>query len=162
MAAGSTGAITTSQFYVNFDGLDRKMIKSVTEISFTGQVTGSEKPLASTKDGQTLRQATSGGYQEYPNLTIEVYLSEGDMDFYNWFIGVAPANYGGNAGSKWSENRKNGSVVAYAPDGKTVVMQWDIKNAWIKSYKVSDFDVQSKELAFETFEIVCEDIVRTK
>lgn len=153
--------IATSRFYVNFDGLTEKMIKSVQEISFKGNVKGSEKALASTKDGKTLRQSTSTGFEENPNVTIEVYLIEGDMDFYKWMQQTMPTSYAGAAsgGGKWSENRKNGSIVAYDP-GDKLIMQWDLKNAWIKSYKVSDFSAEGNDLASETFEIVCEDIKR--
>jgi len=76
--------IPTSRFYVEFDGHTEKMVKSVTEVNFSGQTAGHEKPLASTKGGKSLWQSTSGGYEENPNFTIEVFLAEGDMEFYNW------------------------------------------------------------------------------
>jgi phage tail-like protein len=155
--------IATSRFYVEFDGMTDKMLKSVQEISFKGQVKGSEKALASTKDGKTLRQSTSTGFEENPNITIEVYLVEGDMDFYNWMKAIMPKSYAG-AGSgdgKWSDNRKNGAIVAYDP-GDNEIMRWTIQKAWVKSYKVSDFSAEGTDLATETFELVCEDIKRTK
>ncbi|MDX2099284.1 MAG: phage tail protein [Leptolyngbyaceae cyanobacterium bins.59] len=156
--------ITTSRFYVEFDGLTEKLIKSVQEVAFQGQVKGYEKALASTKKGQTLRQSTSTGFEENPNFTIEVYLREGDMDFYNWMLNTMPTSYssggGGAAGQgQWAANRKNGSIVAYDPGDKEI-LRWKITNAWIKSYKVSDFTADGTDLAFETFEIVCEDIRR--
>jgi len=46
--------IPTSRYYVEFDGLTDKLIKSVSEVTFTGQTAGHEKPLASTKGGKTL------------------------------------------------------------------------------------------------------------
>ena len=155
--------ITTSRFYVEFDGLTEKLIKSVQEVAFQGQVKGYEKALASTKGGKTLRQSTSAGFEENPNFTIEVYLREGDMDFYNWFQNTMPTSYSsGSAASgqgKWSENRKNGAIVGYDPGDKEI-LRWTITKAWIKSYKVSDFAADGADLAFETFEIVCEDIRR--
>lgn len=155
--------ITTSRFYVEFDGMTEKMIKSVQEISFSGQVKGYEKALASTKGGKNLRQSTSAGFEENPNFTIEVYLSEGDMDFYNWMQLTMPTSYagGGEASGKgkWADNRKNGSITAYDP-GDNPILRWNITKAWIKSYKVSDFAADGADLAFETFEIVCEDIRR--
>jgi phage tail-like protein len=156
--------ITTSRFYVEFDGLTDKLLKSVQEVTFQGQVQGSEKPLMSGKGGVTRRQSTSTGYEENPNITIEVYLAEGDLDFYTWMQDTMPTDYSGASGAgsgKWADNRKNGSIVAYDPGDKEI-MRWDIKNAWIKSYKVSDFDATGTDLAFETFEIVCEDIKRVK
>lgn len=149
--------IPNSRYYVEFDGLTNKLIKSVTEVSFSGQTAGHEKPLASTKGGKTLWQTTSGGFEENPNVTIEVYVVEGDMDFYNWMKGSMPKSEGGDG--KWNSNRKNGSIVAYDSED-TEVIRWNLANAWIKSYKVSDFTAESKDLAVETFEIVCEQINR--
>jgi phage tail-like protein len=150
--------IPTSRFYVEFNGLENKMVKSVAEVSFSGQTTGHQKPLASTKDGKTLWQSTSGGFEENPNVTLEVYLVEGDMDFYTWMKATMPKSEGGDG--KWSENRKAGSIVAY-DSSDTEVLRWNLTNAWIKSYKVSNAGAESNELAFETFEIVCEQINRT-
>lgn len=158
--------ITTSRFYVEFDGMTNKLIKSVQEVAFQGQVKGYEKALASTKGGQTLRQSTSAGFEENPNFTIEVYLREGDTDFYSWMQSTMPKSYssgtGGASGKgEWAQNRKSGSIVAYDP-GDNEILRWDIKKAWIKSYKVSDFAADGSDLAVETFEIVCEDIRRVK
>lgn len=161
--ATSVKPITTSRFYVEFDGMTDKLIKSVQEIKFQGQVKGYEKALASTKGGKTLRQSTSTGFEENPNFTIEVYLREGDMDFYNWFQETMPTSYSSGASAtgkgKWGDNRKGGAITAYDPDDKAI-LRWEVKNAWIKSYKVSDFAADGGDLAFETFEIVCEDIRR--
>jgi len=153
--------VTTSRFYVEFDGMAEKMLKSVQEVTFKGQVKGSDKPLMSTKSGKTLRQSTSTGFEEHPNITLEVYLMKDDKEFYTWMEETMPTSYSGagSGGGQWSDRRKNGSIVAYDP-GDNEILRWEIKNAWIKSYKVSDFAADSTELAYETFEIVCEDIKR--
>lgn len=117
--------ITISRFYFEADGITEKMLKSVQEVSFQGQTAGHDKALASTKDAKTLRQSTSAGFEENPNITIEVYLAEGDMDFYNWFKAVMPTDYAG-AGSgdgKWADNRKNCTITAYDP-GDNIILQW--------------------------------------
>ncbi|AFZ01398.1 phage tail protein [Calothrix sp. PCC 6303] len=150
--------IPTSRFYVEFDGLTQKLIKSITDFSFTGQTTGHEKPLASTKDGKTLWQTTSGGFKQNPNFTIEVYLAEGDMDFYNWMLATMPKSEGGKG--EWSKNRKAGALVAYDSEDAEI-MRWKITNGWIKSYKISEFASDSNQLAVETFEVVCEQVDRT-
>ena len=151
--------IPTSRFYVEFDGLSEKLVKSITNFDFTGQTTGHEKPLASTKDGKTLWQTTSGGFKQNLNFTIEVYLAEGYVDFYNWVKATMPKSEGGDG--KWADNRKSGALVGY-DSGDTEIMRWSIKNGWIKSYKVSEFSSDSNQLAVETFEIVCEQVDRTK
>lgn len=151
--------IPTSRYYVEFDGLTEKLIKSVSEVSFTGQTAGHEKPLASTKGGKTIWQSTSAGFEENPNVTIEVYVTEGDMDFYNWMLATMPKSEGGKG--QWSANRKNGSIVAYDSEDKEVI-RWNLIKCWIKTYKVSDFNAESKDLAVETFEIIAEQINRVK
>ena len=72
--------IPTSRFYVEFDGITDKLVKSVTETTFSGQTQGHEKPLASTKSGKTLWQSTSSGFEENPNVTFEAFVVEGDME----------------------------------------------------------------------------------
>ena len=149
-------AITTSRFYVEFDGMTEKLLKSVQEIAFQGQVKG--------KGGVTRRQSTSAGYEEKPNFTIEVYLAEGDKEFYDWMEGTMPTSYSGARGSgkgKYQDNRKDGSIVAYDPSDQEI-MRWTIRQAWVKSYKLSDFSADGTDLAYETFELVCEDIERKK
>ncbi|MDA0673549.1 MAG: phage tail protein [Cyanobacteria bacterium] len=149
--------IPTSRFYLEVDGLTDKMVKKVDGIKFEGQTAGHEKPLASTKDGKTLWQTTSAGFEQNPNLTIETYLCEGDTDWYNWMKQTMPKSEGGDGA--WSSARKNGSLVAYDSEDNEV-MRWDFTNAWLKSYKVSDFSADSKDLATETLEMVLEQINR--
>jgi phage tail-like protein len=139
--------------------LTDKLIKSVSEVTFTGQTSGHEKPLASTKGGKTIWQSTSAGFEENPNVTIEVYVTEGDMDFYNWMLAVMPKSEGGKG--EWSKNRKNGAIVAYDSADEEAI-RWSLTNCWIKTYKVSDFSSESNELAVETFEIIAEQINRVK
>jgi len=151
--------IPTSRYYVEFDGLTDKLVKSVSEVTFTGQTAGHEKPLASTKGGKTIWQSTSAGFEENPNVTLEVYVTEGDMDFYNWMLATMPKSEGGQG--KWSSSRKNGAIVAYDSEDAEAI-RWSLTNCWIKTYKVSDFNSESKDLAVETFEIIAEQINRVK
>ena len=144
--------------------MTEKLLKSVQEIAFQGQVKGNEKALMSGKGGVTRRQSTSAGYEEKPNFTIEVYLAEGDKEFYDWMEGTMPTSYSGARGSgkgKYQDNRKDGSIVAYDPSDQEI-MRWTIRQAWVKSYKLSDFSADGTDLAYETFELVCEDIERKK
>jgi phage tail-like protein len=81
------------------------------------------------------------------------------MDFYNWMKATLPKSEGGDGA--WKDNRKNGAIVAY-DSADAEILRWSLTNAWVKSYKVSDFASDSKDLAVETFEIVCEQINREK
>jgi phage tail-like protein len=151
--------IPTSRFYLEFDGLTEKFVASVAEFSFEGKTTGHEKPLASTKDGKTLWQSTSAGFTDNPDFSVETYLIEGDMDWYNWMKSTMPKSEGGDG--KWKDSRKAGTLTAYNSMDEAV-MEWKIVNAWVKSYSVSDFSADGAEFVKETFELVCEDVNRTK
>lgn len=151
--------IPTSRFYIEFDGMTEKMVASVGEMSFEGKTAGHEKPIASTKDGKTLWQSTSSGFSDNPDFSVEVYLVEGDMDWYNWFLSIVPKSEGG--GGVGLAGRKGGTLTAYNASDE-VVLEWTITNGWPKSYSVSDFSADGSELVKETYEIVCENIVRTK
>ena len=149
----------TSRFYLEFDQLTEKLVASVQEVTFTGQTAGHEKALASTKDGKTLWQTTSTGFEENPDITVETYLCEGDQDWYAWMKSTMPKSEGGDG--KWREYRKNGSIVGY-DSADEEVLRWNLVNAWIKSYKVSDFAADSKDLCKETLIILCEQVNRVK
>jgi len=70
-----------------------------------------------------------------------------------------PKSEGGQG--KWASNRKNGSIVAYDSEDNEVI-RWNLIKCWIKSYKVSDLNSESKDLAVETYEIIAEQINRIK
>ncbi|MEM8640660.1 MAG: phage tail protein [Cyanobacteria bacterium P01_G01_bin.54] len=151
--------IPTSRFYIEIGDMVEKMVASVGEMSFEGKTAGHEKPIASTKDGKTLWQSTSTGFADNPDFSVEVYLVEGDMDWYNWFLSIVPKSEGG--GGEGLNGRKSGTLYAYNASDE-VVLEWTITNGWPKSYSVSDLAADGSELVKETFEIVCEDVKRTK
>ena len=155
------GVVTTvaSRFYVQFDGITEAQIKSMAQISYEGKVTGNAKPIGSSKGGIHDRQTTSGGYDSNPAMTIEVYLCDAPQSasaqMYKWFQECLPPSEGGNG--NWSNNRKNGWVSVYDPNGKEI-LRWDLQRAWPKKYSVADADVTGQDLAVETYEIVAERI----
>ncbi|MEM9539689.1 MAG: phage tail protein [Cyanobacteria bacterium P01_E01_bin.42] len=148
--------IPTSRFYMEFDGLTEKMVASVGEISFEGEISGQDKPHSASKYTFTYWQTTSGR-QNNPNITLEVYLVKGDMDWYKWYERCTPMSDGG--WGSWGLYRKSGTLTAYNSSDEPV-LKWNINNAWPKSYSVSDLSADGSEFVKETFEIVCEDITR--
>ena len=161
-----TGEITTtpaSRYYVEFDGITQAQIKSMAQISYEGKVTGNAKPIGSSKGGIHDRQTTSGGYDSNPSMTLEVYLSDHELSasaqIYRWFQECLPPSEGGFG--RWSQNRRNGSVVVYDPNGNEI-LRWNLERAWPKKYSVSDADVTGQDLAVETFELVAERINKVK
>lgn len=160
-----SGVVTTvaSRYYVEFDGITQAQIKSMAQISYEGKVTGNAKPIGSTKTGIHDRQTTSGGYDSHPAMTIEVYLcdhpSSASFQLYKWFQECLPPSEGGKG--NWSNNRRNGSVVVYDPNGNEV-LRWNLERAWPKKYSLSDADVTGQDLAVETYELVAERIKKAK
>ncbi|MCW6038099.1 phage tail protein [Spirulina subsalsa FACHB-351] len=161
MATRTTNA---SKFYIQFTGLDAKPlpIKSVTEVSYEAKVTGGEKPLESTKQGRSNRQTSSGGFDSSPTMTVEAYLCASEDSsskvMYNWFNQAMPTSDGGSG--DWAGSRRSGSVIVYDPDGKTEILRWNFFNAWVKTYSITDADCTGGELAVESYEFVCEKIVK--
>ncbi|MEA5467390.1 phage tail protein [Spirulina sp. 06S082] len=148
--------IPTSRFYIEFDGLTEKMVASVGEITFEGEISGQDKPFSASKYTMNYWQSTAGR-QNNPNISIEVYLVKGDMDWYTWYKRCMPSSEGGSG--YWGLYRKSGSLTAYNSSDKAV-LQWNIKNAWPQSYSVSDLAADGNEFVKETYDIVCEDIER--
>lgn len=162
MYSGITTTVA-SRYYVEFDGITQAQIKSMAQISYEGKVTGNAKPIGSTKGGVHDRQTTSGGYDSNPSMTLEVYLTDdptsASAQLYRWFQSCLPPAEGGQG--KWSENRKNGSVVVYDPNGDEV-LRWNLERAWPKKYSLSDADVTGQDLAVETYELTAERINKVR
>ena len=49
--------------------------------------------------------------------------------------------------------RRNGSIVALAPDGKTEVGRWNFVKAWPVRWEMSEFDAGHSEAACEILEL---------
>lgn len=154
---------STSNYYIEFDGLTKLRIKSMNEISYEAKVTGNQKAIASTRGSVgivTERQTTSGGYESNPTMTVEVYLSgheqSASYNLYKWFQTCIPVSDGG--GGDWANNRKSASVVLYDADGQTEVLRWNLDRAWIKKYSIGAADVTGGDLAVETYEFIAEHI----
>ena len=150
---------TASSYYVEFDGIAEAEIKSMAQLSYEAKVTGNAKAIASTKNGKTSRQTTSGGYDSSPAMTLEVYMCDdprsASAQLYNWFQECLPPSDGGRG--NWANNRRTGSVVVYDPQNREV-LRWNLYRSWIKKYSISDPDVTGQDLAVETYELVAEHI----
>jgi hypothetical protein len=62
------------------------------------------------------------GFADNPDFSIEVYLVEGDMDWYNWFKSLTPKSEGGDGVGL--DGRKGGKLTAYNSSDE-VVLEWD-------------------------------------
>jgi phage tail-like protein len=55
-------------------------------------------------------------------------------------------------------NRRNGSIVVLAPDGKTELRRWNFTKALLVRWETSDWDASSGEIACEVLELAVEKI----
>jgi phage tail-like protein len=57
------------------------------------------------------------------------------------------------AGGTNKIKRRNGSIVALGPDGKTEVGRWNFQKAWPVRWEMTEFDASSGEAACEILEL---------
>ncbi len=56
--------------------------------------------------------------------------------------------------------RRNGSIIALAPDGKTEVGRWNFQKAWPVRWEMTEFDAASGQAACEVLELAVERITK--
>ena len=56
--------------------------------------------------------------------------------------------------------RRNGSLVALAPDGKTEVGRWNFQKAWPVKWEMSDFDSSTGQALCEILELAVEKLTK--
>ncbi|MCT7948247.1 phage tail protein [Ancylothrix sp. C2] len=155
--------IAPSSFYLEFDGLTDLVFKTVTLPEYKPKVAGGEAIIGSTKDGKTIRQVNSGGFEGL--FTFDVVCiasltgSSASKKMYEWFEKCLPKSDGGKG--EWKKNKKTGKISAFDSDSELVAM-WEFSESWPSSYKCADLDVTQDAYLEETFTITCEKFNRTK
>ncbi len=56
--------------------------------------------------------------------------------------------------------RRNGSIVALAPDGKTEVGRWNFQKAWPVRWEMSEFDASTGQAMCEVLELAVEKLTK--
>lgn len=92
------------------------------------------------------------GQVSYADLTLT--RGFGSMELYKWFEDVVTKGK--------IDDRRHGSVTAYAGDMKTQMARWDFTHAWPLSISSSDVSTKSSELMIETLTLVIETLTRVK
>jgi phage tail-like protein len=91
-----------------------------------------------------------------PTKASNIILSKGfisDPHLFKWRDEVI------NSGAKKIQ-RRNGSIIALASDGKTEVARWNFQKAWPVRWEMSEYDSSSGQAAVETLELAVERIVK--
>lgn len=92
------------------------------------------------------------GLTKYGNVTLKWGMSE-NMSFYEWVTGISD-------GSKTNEDRACSVTIYLQDDAHNDIASWELINAWPSKYTAPDFNATSSEVAFESVEIVYEEMHR--
>ena len=150
-----------SSFFLDIDGLGELVFVSVKVPDYKPKLAGEADVVGSGKDGKSVRQINSSGFEEV--VTFEaVCLSSpsptsASVVMWKWFKDCLSPSAGGNG--KWAQSKKTGSIYASDYDDN-VVAQWDFKEAWPSKFSLAELDVGGKDHLKETWTIVCENCTR--
>lgn len=155
MASGEI--LANSKFYVEIDGLSDLIIKSVSGISATIELAGSDASYGVTKGGKSAVQSTVTGVSN-SNLTITFVGTAEDKRVYDWFYASHSTEYsGGGTGS--AGERKTASVVLYNQGGDEAA-RWNLTGVFPVSYKGSQLSAEDAALYEETLDFGYENLAR--
>ncbi|XWK89421.1 MAG: phage tail protein [Phormidium sp.] len=155
--------IAPSSFYLEFDALADLVFKSVTLPEYKPKVAGGETVIGTTKDGKSIRQINSGGFEglfTFDCVCIACLdASSASKKMYEWFEKCLPKSDGGKG--QWKNNKKSGKITAFDSDSEVVAM-WEFVDAWPSKYKCADLNATEDKYLEETFTITCEKFNRAK
>lgn len=157
MASGEL--LANSKFYITIDGYDELIVKSVSGLSITLEVAGSDSSYGVTKDGKSVVQATVTGVSN-SNITVVFVGTADDRRLFDWWDASHSREItGGGSGSKGE--RKTASVTLFNQGGESAA-QWDMTGVFPVKYTGSQFSPDSTDLYTETIEFAYEGLHRTK
>lgn len=131
-------------------------IKGITEASFS-EVSGFDASI----DVIEYREGDEGvnysrkmnGLTKFGNVTLKWGMTS-SVSFYEWVMDVS-------SGKALGEDRnKDITITLFDDDGETALAVWNLYNAWPSKYTAPDFNASSSEIAFESVEIVYENMER--
>ncbi|RUT08135.1 phage tail protein [Dulcicalothrix desertica PCC 7102] len=146
--------LTACKFYFSAGDITDKFIKEISGLGIEN--TPAQEVHGSSKQGKLSRQATPT-VVKFTNITIKVIATD-DIDLYKWY---QDCNEDMGDPRKWSDNRKEGSVVAYDQKGEEKA-RWDIKFCYPCKYTGPTLTASGGDMANETIELVHEGIKRVK
>ncbi|MEA5467391.1 phage tail protein [Spirulina sp. 06S082] len=156
MAAGEI--LACSKFYISIDGLDDLIIKSISGISATIELAGSDASYGVTKGGKSAVQSTVTGVSN-SNLTITFVGTAEDKRVYDWYYSSHSTEYVGG-GSENKGERKTGTISLYNQGGEEAAT-WVLTGVFPVSYKGSSLSAEDAALYEETLDFAYENLSRT-
>ena len=95
------------------------------------------------------------GLTKYGNVTLKWGMSE-NMSFYEWVTGITDGTKAA------AEDRVVDMNIYLQDDAHNDIASWELINAWPSKYTAPDFNASSSEIAFESVEIVYEEMHRNQ
>ncbi len=95
------------------------------------------------------------GLTKYGNVTLKWGMSE-NMSFYEWVTGISDGTKAA------AEDRVVDMNIYLQDDAHNDIASWELINAWPSKYTAPDFNASSSEIAFESVEIVYEEMHRNQ
>jgi len=95
------------------------------------------------------------GLTKYGNVTLKWGMSE-NMSFYEWVTGITDGTKAA------AEDRVVDINIYLQDDAHNDIASWELINAWPSKYTAPDFNASSSEVAFESVEIVYEEMHRNQ
>lgn len=151
--------LANSKFYLTIDGYDDMIIKSVSGLTITLEVAGSDSSFGVTKDGKSIVQATVTGVSN-SNITVVFVGTTDDRRLFDWWDTSHSREISGG-GSKTKGERKTASVTLYNQGGEAAA-QWNMTGVFPVKYTGSQFTPDSTDLYTETIEFAYENLHRIK
>ncbi|MBN4003337.1 phage tail protein [Nostoc sp. LPT] len=157
MAKGEV--LACSKFYVEIDGLSDLIVKKVSGISIELQTAGDQNPFGVTKGGKSAIQATVTGVSN-GTVTVEYVSTVQDDRLIKWYTDShSQPTTGGGTTNKGV--LKTASIILYNQGGEEAA-RWNLTGVMPKTYKSSQLEAGTTELATETVELAFHSIRRIK
>ncbi|MEI6513633.1 MAG: phage tail protein [bacterium] len=146
MAAGGVDPLRVHHFALEVTGVDECIFRECSGLEMEIQVV--EDYQMDAKGKMVLKKLP--GPIKYSNIILRRGVTD-SMKLTEWFQKAKDGKMG--------EARKNGSVVAYAPDA-TEVARWNFTNGWICKLKGPTMHAGQNEMSVEECEITHEELIR--
>ena len=137
-------------------------ISSRFKVEIEGLEVGGFSKCAGLKSESEVFEYQEGGDNESvrklvgPSKAANIVLTKGfinDGTLFAWRDQIA-------AGGNKKIERRSGSVVALAHDGKTELRRWNFTKAWPIRWEMSEFDSHSNQASCEVLELAVEKITK--
>ncbi|MGW1076941.1 phage tail protein [Streptomyces sp. NPDC002537] len=144
MAENNGSVYRTDTFEFQMDGITISTLKKIDGLTMEVETT-TEKVTDGT--GKIITQ-TAAGSQKPPAISLTRGMAKADA-LTEWLkkSTTSPAD----------EAKKNVSITYKTADGKDKIT-WDLKGAWVSSYKPGSLDVTNGQPLDETFTITCDEV----